>query len=205
MLSVWKVTRAVFGATSKLLGVQLRGDGQTGDDANAAPEDDAPVLSQLGVAVRPLMRVAGVAVETLHALCYEDDEVWVLKLWDKARSPIDLDEGETRLFSAGDIARRIRLLVDRINVEAPRINLGAAATKKVNRQGDPIEPGTLAVTTAPNPSGAGVQVTLTYTPPVGLPQTSVFVIAGAVTGSGGGPLTLGGRTGVGSSKVFAED
>lgn len=199
MLSLWEVTRAAFDATSRLLTVQLRGDGDEGDDANAVPEDDAPVLAQLGVAVRP------VVTSTLRALGYQDDDVWVLKLWDKARSPTDLESGETRLFCAGTIARMIRLLADRIDVEAPRINLGAAATKKVNREGDAIRPGSLTVT------ATVTTLTITYTPPDGGTPVSanVGITGGAMAPAAFVPgtttLTLGGKTGPGSDKVRAED
>ena len=189
MLSLWEVTRAAFDTTSRLLTVQLRGDGDEGDAASAVPEDDAPVLAQLGVAVRP------VVTSTLRALGYQDDDVWVLKLWDKARSPTDLESGETRLFCAGTIARMIRLLADRIDVEAPRINLGAAATKKVNREGDAVDCGSLQFTFTP---GMAAALSVTYTPPSG---------GGAPTTlpSGTGTFALVGRTGPGSNKVRAED
>jgi phage gp45-like len=199
MLSVWKVTRAAFDAVSKHLVVQLRGDGDAGDDADAVPEDDAPVLQQLGYAVRP------VVTATLHALCGEDDEVFALKLWDKARCPTDLAEGETRLYSAGNLARMLRVLADRIDVEAPRINLGATATKKVNREGDAIRPGSLTVT------ATVATLTITYTPPDGGTPVSanVGITGGAMAPAAFVPgtttLTLGGKTGPGSDKVRAED
>ena len=196
MLSLWEVTRAAFDATSRLLTVQLRGDGDEGDGANAVPEDDAPVLAQLGVAVRP------VVTSTLRALGYQDDDVWVLKLWDKTRSPTDLESGETRLFCAGTIARMIRLLADRIDVEAPRINLGAAATKKVNREGDAIRPGELRFVATTS------TLTVTYTPPDGgAPQQVSIGVGGtpAVFTPMTGTITLAGKTGPGSNKVRAED
>lgn len=55
MLPLWKVTRAAFSTSAKVLLAQLRGDGDEGDDTSAAAVDDATVLSQLGVAVRPIV------------------------------------------------------------------------------------------------------------------------------------------------------
>lgn len=194
MFTLAKVTRAAFSAASRLLELQLREDGGEGDDEGARPEDRASFLSQLGVAVRP------VVASTLRALAYEDgDDTIVVKLHDKARSPTDLDEGETRLFSAGTIANVIRLLSARIVVEAPEIRLGASATKKVNREGDAILPGTLTIV------ASGVTVTFTYTPPGGAPQVVTLTIPNGVSQTGDTSITLGGKTGAGSSKVRAED
>lgn len=187
MLSLFEVTRAAIDATSKLLHAQLRGVGDQGDPSSAEPVDDAAVLTQLGVAVRPVI------ASTLRALGYQDgDEVWVLKLWDKARTPTDLDAGETRVFSAGAVATALRLLADRIDVNAARINLGGNATKKVNREGDSVEGGTLVFT----PNVGATPAVLVFVPPgVAVPPVSPPTIA----------ITLTGRTGPGSNKVRAED
>jgi hypothetical protein len=198
MLTLSKVVRAAFSSASKLLELQLREDGAEGDDEGARAEDQATFLSQLGVAVRP------VVAATLRALTFEDgDDTLVVKLVDKARSPTDLDEGETRVYSAGTIANVVRLLAARIVVEAPEIRLGAAATKKVNREGDAIRPGTLSFTATTS------TLTIVYTPPDGGAAQTVSI------GVGGAPavftplttttFTLGGKTGAGSNKVRAED
>jgi len=199
MFTEWKVTRVAFDAVSTLLGLQLRGDGAAGDDAGAIPEDDAQFLGQLGVAVRPIVTA------TLEALGYQDgDEVRVVKLWDKERSPTDLEPGETRLFSVGNVARVVRLLAGRVVVEAPEIRLGANAAKKVNREGDGILPGTLTVACTTS------TLTLTYDPgtpgatptvvSIGLSPPAAFVALPAPV-----VITLGGSTGPGSNKVRAED
>ena len=198
MLSLFEVTRAAFDATSKLLHAQLRGVGDQGDGASAEPVDDAAVLSQLGVAVRPVI------ANTLRALGYQDgDEVWVLKLWDKARTPTDLDAGETRVFAAGAVATALRLLADRIDVNATRINLGGAATKKVNREGDSILPGTFTVACTTS------TITLTYNSgaPGSTPTAVNIGVVGAAFAALPAPvvITLGGVTGPGSNKVRAED
>lgn len=198
MFTFSKVMRASFDAASKLLELQLREDGDEGDDEGARPEDRASFLSQLGVAVRPVI------ASTLRALTFEDgDDTVVVKLVDKARSPTDLDAGETRVFSAGTITNVVRLLAARIIVEAPEIRLGATAEKKVNREGDAIRPGTLSFTATSS------TLTIVYTPPDGGAAQTVSV------GVGGTPavftplatttLTLGGKTGPGSNKVRAED
>ena len=177
MLSIFAVTRAAIDATSKLLHAQLRGVGDQGDSDSAEPVDDAAVLSQLGVAVRPVI------ASTLRALGYQDgDEVWVLKLWDKARTPTDLDAGETRVFAAGSVATALRLLADRIDVNATRINLGGAATKKVSRVGDAVR-----VTI---PSGTA------FTGTVGTTPTTFTTTA---------PVECNGTITEGSNKVRAED
>lgn len=196
MFTLAKVTRAAFSATSKLLELQLREDGAEGDDEGARPEDRASFLAQMGIAVRP------VVAATLRALAFEDgDDTIVMKLLDKARAPTDLDEGETRVFAAGTIANAIRLLAARIVVEAPEIRLGATATKKVNREGDPIRPGTLNVT------ATATQLSITYTPPDGgTPQVAQVTLGGmAAFTPMNTTLTLGGKTGAGSTKVRAED
>lgn len=187
MLTLWKVTRAAFSTTAKVLLAQLRGDGDEGDDASAAAVDDATVLSQLGVAVRPIVSA------TLRAWGIEHgDEVVVAKLWDRERSPTDLDEGETRLFAAGAIATAVRLLAARIDVVADRINLGPSATKKVNREGDAVDCGTLVFT----PNVGTTPAVLVFIPPGGtVPPVSPPTVA----------ITLSGKTGPGSNKVRAED
>jgi len=113
MLTRWKVTAAAFDAATRLLGLQLRGDGDEGDDDQSAPADDAVFYQQLGVAVRP------VVARTLRALGFEDgDEVIALKLWDKAAGPTDLSAGETRLYACGDLTARVRVKTDGLTVEA---------------------------------------------------------------------------------------
>ena len=139
---------------------------------------------------------------TLRALGYQDeDEVRILKLWDKARAPTDLEVGETRIFSAGTIANVVKLLAARIVIEAPEIRLGATAEKKVNREGDAIRPGTLNVT------ATATQLSITYTPPDGgAPQVAQVTLGGMATFTPmNTTLTLGGKTGPGSDKVRAED
>lgn len=180
MITFWKVTRAAFeGAgegVNKLL-LQIRGDGDEGDDVASQGVDRAVFFSQLGVAVRP------VVARTLRALGVEHgDEVALLKLWDSARSPTDLDAGETRVFAAGAVATAVRLLADRIDVNAQRINLGGAATARVAREGDTVRVTIPAGTTFTGTVG-GTAATLTTTVPV--------VCDGTITR--------------GSSKVRAED
>lgn len=196
----WKVTRAAFNAASKLLHVQLRGAGDEGDDANAEPADDAVVLQQLGLAVLPIIQNA--ATSTLRALGFQHgDEVRVLAWWDKARSPADLEAGETQLYAVGAITHVLRLLTSGAVLEAPSIKLGAAATKKVNREGDPLRPGTLGI------SATSSTLTITYTAPDGGGTQSVSIVVGgspAVFTPVSGTITLAGKTGPGSNKVLAE-
>lgn len=209
-LSRWKVTRAAFGAVSKLLELQLRGDGDEGDDDGSAPADDAVFYQQLGVAVRPIV------ARTLRALCVEDgDEVVALKLWHKesSRTPTDLEAGETRVYAADAVGVFLRLLTNQAILQAATILLGTGATKGVNREGDPISPGALSVAVGtPVPSGPAttVPLTITYTPPGGAPQViTLSFTAAALVITPASPaaqaITLGGVTGAGSSKVRAVD
>lgn len=198
----WKVTRAAYDAVSKLLQVQLRGAGDEDDDANAEPADDATVLQQLGLAVLPVVQNA--ATSTLRALGFQHgSEVRLLAMWDKARAPSGLEAGETRLYAVGAVANALRLLVGGAVLEAPSIKLGAEATKKVNREGDALRPGSLSFTATTS------TLTITYTAPDGGGSQSVNI------GVGGTPavftvlptttITLAGKTGPGSNKVRAED
>ena len=82
MIERYKVTALAWSAAKKLLLAQLRGAGDEGSDGAAEPVDDAVVFQQLGVAVRPVIAA------TLRALGYQDgDDVLVLKLWDRAKTP----------------------------------------------------------------------------------------------------------------------
>lgn len=179
MLSLWQVTRALFEGPSRLLVAQLRA---LGDDGGAPEDgltvDDAPVYQQLGVAVRPLV------TRSLRALGYEHgDEVAVLKVWDKAASPTDLEAGETRLYAAGAITRVVRLLTGRIDVEAPEIRLGTGASKRVARSGDPVR--------VVIPAGTVLNGTIAGSP------------ASFTVGPGG--ITCDGTVTDGSSTVLAKD
>lgn len=95
--------------------------------------------------------------------------------------------------------------------DGQQVRVGAAATKKVNREGDPIDPGSLSVATGPPVVVGPVTTTpviITYTPPGGAPQVVTLTIGGpgvAVALVGSGSITLGGKTGPGSTKFRAED
>ncbi|MDO9020570.1 MAG: hypothetical protein Q8S73_36945 [Deltaproteobacteria bacterium] len=185
-----KVVRAAYGAVSKLLELQLRGVGDEADDDEAAPTDRAALLQPMGVAVLPIV------ARTLRADVEQDGgEPYVKRLWDKARTPTDLESGETRLYAVGAIATALRLLTGAAVLEAPSIKLGAAATKKVNREGDPVDCGTLTFAFTP---GMAAALSITYTPPAGGGAPTVLA-------AGSGDISLIGRTGAGSSKVLAED
>lgn len=184
-----KVVRAAYGAVSKLLELQLRGVGDEADDDAAAPTDRAAYAQPMGLAVLPVI------ARSLRALVDQGgDEPVVRDLWDKTRAPTDLESGETRLYAVGAITRVVRLLTGRIEVEAPEIRLGAAATKKVNREGDSVDCGTLTFAFTP---GSAAALAITYTPPGGGTAVSLP--------SGSGDIPIVGLTGPGSNKVRAED
>lgn len=166
-LARFKVLRAAYDAASKLLGVGLAGDGDEGDDATAATVDDqaAQVLTQLGVAARPIVR------RTLRALGVElGDEVVVVKLWDKAATPTDLDAGETRLYACGDVTVALRMRTDGVTLTAKGatvvitsdgdVQVTAASgrditlnggSKRIAREEDSLNVGTLVATAGPYP------------------------------------------------------
>ena len=196
-----KVTRAAFDATSKLLGVQLRADGDEGDDTTAAGVDEqaAQYLSQLGVAVRP------VVARTLRALGIEHgDDVLILKLWDKTRSPTDLAIGETRVFACGDVSVALQMRTDGATLTAKGATVtitsaGAvsvtaasgqditlnAGTLKAARVTDPVRIGTIVATAGPYPvTFVTTLVDADGTP--GSPTTSTTAtLAGVVSSAGG--------------------
>lgn len=209
MLTRWKVTAAAYGAVSKLLELQLRGDGDEGDDDGSAQTDDGVFYQQLGIAVRP------VVARTLRALGYEDgDEVVALKLWhkDSEKSPTDLVAGETRVYAAGAVGVFLKLLTSQAVLEAATVLLGSGATKGVNRAGDPILPGVLTVipgtpsANTPVPGVNTVPVVFSYTPTGGAPQVGTLTFVGtALTIAGSVSFALGGTTGTGSATVRAKD
>jgi len=196
-----KVTRVAFDATSKLLGVQIRGDGPEADDGASAGVDEqgAQYLSQLGVAVRPIV------ARTLRALGIEHgDEVLVIKLWDKARSPTDLDTGETRVFACGDITVALRMKVDGVVLTAKGATVTItsngdvqvtaassrditlnAGTLKAARVTDPVRIGTIVATAGPYP--VTFVTTLVDADGVpGAPTTSTTAtLSGVVSNAGG--------------------
>jgi len=177
MLERFKVTVLAIDAAKKLLLAQLRGAGEEGDDAGAEPVDDAVVFQQMGVAARPIVAA------TLRALGFQDgDDVLVLKLWDRARTPTDLSAGETRVYAAGAVGVAVRLLTNQIVAEAATILLGAGASKGVARANDPVS------VTIP----AGTELVGT----VGMTPTTLTLTA---------PITVTGTITSGSSTVRAKD
>jgi phage gp45-like len=104
MFGLFMATQAAFNSTSKFLHLQLRGLGGEGNDEAAESVDDAVFMQQFGVAVRPVI------ARTLRVLGIRSGaDIWVLKLWDKAKIPTDLEEGETRVYAVGDNTKRIRI------------------------------------------------------------------------------------------------
>lgn len=196
-----KVLMAVYGATSRLLELQLRGVGDQADDDSAEPTDRAPLLQPYGLAVLP--KIDDPRTSKVQAWVAQDgDQPVASAAWDKSRTPIDLDAGETRLYAVGTITNVLRLLVNAIELEAGTIRLGAGATKKVNREGDPIRPGTLTI------GATSSTLTIAYAEPDGGASHSVNIgIAGMATFTPADPttITLGGKTGAGSSSVLAKD
>lgn len=169
---------APINATSKLMHLQLRGLGSDAAEG-AEPVDEAPVLPQLGLIARPVVR------STLRALGVRDgDEVFLLKLWDKAISHATApEEGETRLYATGAPALCVRLWGSTIEI---RVNVGGTvklapdavdyAGKAVARKDDAVMSSALFA--------------------------SWLTTVGAATGAGAPPTTIG-SINSGASKVLA--
>lgn len=148
-----KVTRAAFDATSKLLHLQLRAEGDEGDDDTAVPVDDATYFAPFGLAIRPIV------ASTLRAfMARVGDEIAATWLVDRAKTPTDLAEGESRFYAVGKNTVRIRALAGGgIHVESDGgpINVTASTgqdvvvnggTLKVARETDSVNP-SAAITT----------------------------------------------------------
>lgn len=123
MIDRFRVQSLVIDAAKRLLTANLHagdegdaaGDASGRSDPFAGAEviDVASVFSQMGVIVRPVI------ARTLRALGLRDgDDVLVLKLWDRARTPIDVEEGETRVYACGDLTAKVRLRQTGISIEA---------------------------------------------------------------------------------------
>lgn len=169
---------APINATSKLMHLQLRGLGSDAAEGGE-PVDEAPVLPQLGLLARPVVR------STLRALGVRDgDEVFLLKLWDKAITHATaLQDGETRVYATGAPAVCIRLWNG--NVE---IRINASGTLKL----------------APDAADYAGKAVARKDDAVA--ASSAFVLwanaVGAATGAGSAPATIGSIS-AGASKVLA--
>jgi len=196
------LTLARWEEGANMILAQMLGHGNEDDDQSAERVDDAPFLGQLGVAVFPTVR------STLRGLGWRHgNEVWILKLWDKARKITGMEQGETRVYAAGHEDTRMRLKADGAAVlEADRIKLGADGTKGVARVDDSTTNGALSFLAAGNALSVG------YISPDGTQQVVQLVFAlaaGAIVVSVVPPgsnsvLDLTGRINSGSAKTTAE-
>jgi phage gp45-like len=156
-LDFFKVVRTALGTMVRVVTAGLRGAGVEGDDAGAEPLDDAEVLSPLGLDSRPFL-----TADTQAVALRQGDEVLILVVRDKSRAKLtDLDEGETRLSGAKEVAARVRIrAAGKIEIDALAgqdvvVNGGAL---EVARRTDPVDGGTLTAVAGPTP------VTFTYVP-----------------------------------------
>lgn len=206
MITLHKVVRATFNAASKMLHVNTVGAGDEGDDASAEAVQDAPLLGMMGITVKP------VVAKTLRAamLYLGVTEQAVLALWDKAKQPTDLADGETRVWAAGFPAVCLRLFEGFIELKAGAAGVVKLApdgsgwqNKNVARVDDTVNAGSLVITVGA--FGPGFSLVFTYTPPGGAPQVTTVNVAGLVTGAaiGAPTLSFGGQITSGSSSVKA--
>lgn len=110
-----KVLRTALGERARALLVQLRGLGDTTSDDDAESHDDVEVFQPLGLFSRPTIRAS------LEALVAEvGEELLAFALADKGAGVLsDVEEGETRVYSAGGSTCRVRLRADgSIDIEA---------------------------------------------------------------------------------------
>lgn len=202
VFGLFMATQAAFNSTSKFLHLQLRGLGGEGDDDQAEGVDDSVFLQQFGVAVRP------VVARTLRVLGIRSGaDIWALKVWDKAKIPTDLEEGETRVYAVGDNTKRMRLRRSQgfsIEVNGATISIDSngrvsitpasgqnvvvnSGTRKVARVADGVNVGSLTGQAGPYP----VVFTFIASDANGTPGTpsagNSVTLAGVVANAGGSP------------------
>lgn len=168
-----KVLRTALGARARALFVQLRGLGDSANDDGAESIDDVEVLQPLGLFARPTIRAS------LEALIVElGEEVLAIALGDKGAGVLnDVEEGETRVYSAGGSTCRVRLRADgSIDIEATsnkNIRITSAGSGDVVLNGGSLKvarvtdstsghthgPGTLVVVVPPGGAGGTFPVT----------------------------------------------
>lgn len=176
MIEFGHVTLTANGAGSRTVTAQLRLVGSEGADNAAEPVDGAEVVQPLGLISRPQ-----ITATTEAAYVRVGDEIIVLGILDKGAFPLDVEEGETRLYGAKDSAARVRCRKDgSLNVDSDlfaeksiRLNLADGDPGlNVARETDPVDCGKLQVVTT---SGAPTAFTIQYFDadnlPVGAPAT----------------------------------
>jgi hypothetical protein len=182
--SRFKVTATRLGSTARVMLAQLRGVGVEGDDEDAEPYDDAEVRQPLGLFSRPVITASlqALAVRLGH-------QILPLFLIDKSRAPFtDVEEGETRLYGAGNAAARVRhhadgstdVESDTANGKDVVLNGGSAV---VAAEGDFTLDGVLTGTI---PGSPPIPVTFSFQPydadghPSGPPSVGTSVTVGGV-------------------------
>jgi phage gp45-like len=185
MLRFAKVVRTRLGERVRTLLVNLRGLGDEGDDDAAETLDEVETLQPLGLFSRPTITAK------LEALVAElGEEVVALLLGDKGAGVLgDVEEGETRVYSAGGSTCRVRLRADgSIDIEATsnkNIRITSAGSGDVVLNG-----GSLKVARVTDPT-TGHTHTVTHAltaPPMGGAVTGTITISTAtdtIASSGG--------------------
>jgi hypothetical protein len=114
MFRFLKITRTRLGDRARTLLAQVRGYGSEGADDTAEAQDDVEVVQPLGLFAR------AVIADGLELLAAEiGDSTLGLAVINKALAALDVEEGETRVYSAGGSTCRVRLRADgSIDIEA---------------------------------------------------------------------------------------
>lgn len=171
-----KVLRSSLAARARALLVQLRGLGDTDNDSEAEAHDDVEVFQPLGLFARPTIRAS------LEALIVEvGEELLALALGDKGAGVLDdVEEGETRVYSAGGSTCRVRLRADgSIDIEATsdkNIRITSAGSGEVVLNGGSLKVARVTDQTTGHTHGNGTLVVVV--PPGGAGGT--FPVTGAM-------------------------
>lgn len=156
-----KVTSVAVSTSTRAVTMQAAGAGAEGDDNDAERFDEVEVVQPLGVFASPILTDTTQAVAVRHG-----DELVALFIVDKGRSAQAIESGETRLYGAGTnnqttvIRLRASGAIEITSANNGAINITAngtgdvvvnGGTKRVAREEDALNVGTLVATAGPYP------------------------------------------------------
>lgn len=102
-----KVTLAKVGMATRVVTLQLRGFGQTGDDTDAEPTDNAELVQPLGLFANPSL-----TAETEAVTQRLGDQAVALAVIDKSLSVLSCPPGTTILVSCGNASCLVKCNAD---------------------------------------------------------------------------------------------